>query len=157
MAWRSFFAGQQQLFFWAINKTEVQKIDIKIKVEVSSWLWLDQRPYFCPNQDPEAVFLDFDLSKLSKYQFLFCFGVFFSSANCICLLEISKITEQKYSLLTGHFIQPQAYPQERNIVDILNTSYPGRKYVLLLSSLSKLYFKCLSKTIPNIPNRLQQN
>jgi hypothetical protein len=41
MAWRSFFAVQQQLFFGAINKTEVQKIDIKIKVEVSSWLWLD--------------------------------------------------------------------------------------------------------------------
>ena len=41
MAWRSFFAVQQQLFFWAINKTEVQKIDIKIEVEVSSWLWLD--------------------------------------------------------------------------------------------------------------------
>ena len=99
MAWRSFFAVQQQLFFGAINKTEVQKIDIKIEVEVSSWLWLDQRPYFCPNQDPEAVFLDFDLSKLSKYQFFFCFGVFFSSANCICLSEISKITEQKYSLL----------------------------------------------------------
>ena len=72
MAWRSFFAVQQQLFFGAINKTEVQKIDIKIEVEVSSWLWLDQRPYFCPNQDPEAVFLDIDLSKLSKYQvFLF--------------------------------------------------------------------------------------
>ena len=41
MAWRSFFAVQEQLFFWAINKTEVQKIDIKIEVEVSSWLWLD--------------------------------------------------------------------------------------------------------------------
>ena len=74
MAWRSFFAVQQQLFFWAINKTEVQKIDIKMEFEVSSWLWLDQRPYFCPNQDPEAVFLDFDLS---KYQFLFLFrGIF---------------------------------------------------------------------------------
>ena len=41
MAWCSFFAVQQQLFFGAINKTEVQKIDIKIEVEVSSWLWLD--------------------------------------------------------------------------------------------------------------------
>ena len=71
MAWRSFFAVQQQLFFWAINKTEVQKIDIKIKVEVSSWLRLDKSPYFCPNQDPEAIFLDFDLS---KYQFV-CFFV----------------------------------------------------------------------------------
>ena len=75
----SFFAVQQQLFFGAIDKTEVQKMDIKIEVEVSSQLWLDQRPYFCPNQDPEAVFLDFDLSKLSKYQFFFCFGVYFSA------------------------------------------------------------------------------
>ena len=41
--WRGvpFFAVQQQLFFGAIYKIEVQKIDIKIKVEVSSWLWLD--------------------------------------------------------------------------------------------------------------------
>ena len=77
MAWRSFFAVQQQFFWGAINKTEVQKIDIKIEVEVSSWLWLDQRPYFCPNQDPEAVFLDFDLSRLS--QFVFFVSGYFSA------------------------------------------------------------------------------
>ena len=27
--------------FWAINKTEVQKIDVEVEVEVSAWLWLD--------------------------------------------------------------------------------------------------------------------
>ena len=27
--------------FWAINKTEVQKIDVEVEVEVSGWLWLD--------------------------------------------------------------------------------------------------------------------
>ena len=27
--------------FWAINKTEVQKIDVEVKVEVTGWLWLD--------------------------------------------------------------------------------------------------------------------
>ena len=27
--------------FWAINKTEVQKINVEVKVEVSGWLWLD--------------------------------------------------------------------------------------------------------------------
>ena len=40
--WRSCFAVQQQkcfIKFWAINKTEVPKIDIE--VEVSAWLWLD--------------------------------------------------------------------------------------------------------------------
>ena len=44
MGWRSFFAVQQQkcfIKFWSINKTEVQKIDVEVKVEVSSWLWLD--------------------------------------------------------------------------------------------------------------------
>ena len=63
--------------FWAINKTEVQKIDIEVKVEVSGWLWLDQRPYFCPNQDPEALLLDFKYyQKLSKYQVLLFWGIF---------------------------------------------------------------------------------
>ena len=37
---------------WARNKTEIQKINIDVEVEVSGWL--------CPNQDPEAVFLDFE-------------------------------------------------------------------------------------------------
>ena len=44
MVWRSFFAVQQQkcfIKFWAINKTEVQKIDIEVEVEVSGWLWFD--------------------------------------------------------------------------------------------------------------------
>jgi hypothetical protein len=27
--------------FWAKNKTEVQKIDVEVKVKVSGWLWLD--------------------------------------------------------------------------------------------------------------------
>ena len=41
--WRGapFLQYNNSCFFWAINKTEVQKIDIKIEVEVSSWLWLD--------------------------------------------------------------------------------------------------------------------
>ena len=26
--------------FWAINKTEVQKIDVEVKFEASGWLWL---------------------------------------------------------------------------------------------------------------------
>ena len=42
--WRSCFAVQQQkcfIKFWAINKTEVQKIDIEVEVEVSGWLWFD--------------------------------------------------------------------------------------------------------------------
>ena len=44
MAWHSFLAVQQQkmfIKFWAMNKNEVQKIDVEVKVEVSGWLWLD--------------------------------------------------------------------------------------------------------------------
>ena len=41
--WRGvpFLQYKNSCFFGAINKTEVHKIDIKIEVEVSSWLWLD--------------------------------------------------------------------------------------------------------------------
>ena len=89
--WHSCFAVQQQkcfIKFWAINKTEVQKIDIEVEVKVSGWLWFDQRPYFCPNQDPEAIFLDFEYyQNLSKYQVLL-FRVFFSSANCISTIWV---------------------------------------------------------------------
>ena len=44
MAWHSFLAVQQQkmfIKFWAMNKNEVQKIDVEVKIEVSGWLWLD--------------------------------------------------------------------------------------------------------------------
>jgi hypothetical protein len=46
MAWRGYPFLQHNnkkcfIKFWAINKTEVQKIDVEVKVEVSGWLWLD--------------------------------------------------------------------------------------------------------------------